>query len=147
MRTCTPPFFVEFETFNSVISPSLVEGYTFLSDGRWSRTRPSFIPFNERVVFVSLLNCAEFSSRFSEVAKALDTISGIEFLAGSGGSERGGFLARSASGVAPGYDKGGCGALGSSRIWLISLVSFRRAAGYAAPFVVISYLLDLYHRL
>jgi hypothetical protein len=105
------------------------------------------IPFKERVVFVSLLNCGEFSSRFSEVARALDTISGIEFLAGSGGLGGGGFLARSASGVAPGYDKGGCGALGSSRIWVISLISFRRAAGYAAVFVVISYLFDIHHRL
>ena len=63
------------------------------------------IPFKERVVFVSLLNCGEFSSRFSEVARALDTISGIEFLAGSGGLGGGISLARSASGVAPGYER------------------------------------------
>jgi hypothetical protein len=43
------------------------------------------IPFNDRVVFVSLLNCAEPSSRLSEVAKTLDAISGIEFLAGRQG--------------------------------------------------------------
>jgi phage tail sheath gpL-like len=44
------------------------------------------IPFNDdRVVFVSLLNCAKFSSRLSEVAKTLDAISGIQFLAGRGG--------------------------------------------------------------
>ena len=43
------------------------------------------IPFNDRVVFVSLLNCAEFSSRLSEVAKTLDGISGIQFLAGPRG--------------------------------------------------------------
>src|ERR1700723_3199715 len=104
---------------------------------------PVMIPLNERVVFVSLLDCAEFSSRFSEVAKAPDTISGNEFLASSGGLGEGWLLGRSSSGIAPGYDKGGCGALGSSRIWLISLVSFQRAVGYAAPFVVISYLLDL----
>jgi hypothetical protein len=43
------------------------------------------IPFDQRVIFVSLLNCAEFSSRLSEVAQALDTISGIEFLIGGRG--------------------------------------------------------------
>jgi hypothetical protein len=43
------------------------------------------IPFNERVVFVSLLNCAEFSGGFSEVAKTLDAISGIQFRAGRSG--------------------------------------------------------------
>lgn len=42
------------------------------------------IPFNHRVVVVGLLHCAEFSSRLSEVAQALDPISGIQFLAGSG---------------------------------------------------------------
>ncbi len=43
------------------------------------------IPFDDRVIFVSLLNCAEFSSRLSEVAQTLDAISGIQFLAGGGG--------------------------------------------------------------
>ncbi len=38
------------------------------------------IPLHDRIIFVSLLNCAEFSSRFSEVAQPLDTISGIQFL-------------------------------------------------------------------
>jgi hypothetical protein len=38
------------------------------------------IPLHDRVIFVSLLNCAEFSSRLSEVAQPLDTISGIQFL-------------------------------------------------------------------
>jgi hypothetical protein len=38
------------------------------------------IPLHDRVIFVSLLNCAEFSGRFSEVAQPLDAISGIQFL-------------------------------------------------------------------
>ena len=38
------------------------------------------IPFDDRVIFVNLLNCAEFSSRLSEVAQTLDPISGIQFL-------------------------------------------------------------------
>ena len=43
------------------------------------------IPFNDGVVFVSLLNCAELSSRLSEVAQILDAISGTQFLAGGRG--------------------------------------------------------------
>jgi len=42
------------------------------------------IPLDDRVIFVSLLNCAEFSSRLSEVAQTLDAISGIQFLVGRG---------------------------------------------------------------
>jgi hypothetical protein len=41
-----------------------------------------FIPFDERVLFVCSLNCAEFSSRLSEVAQTLDSISGSQLLAG-----------------------------------------------------------------
>jgi len=49
----------------------------------------AIIPFDDRVIFVSLLNCAEFSSRLSEVAHTLDAISGIQFLVGGRGvSER-----------------------------------------------------------
>jgi hypothetical protein len=43
------------------------------------------IPFDDRVIFVCLLNCAEFSSRLSEVAQTLDPISGAQFLAGGWG--------------------------------------------------------------
>jgi hypothetical protein len=38
------------------------------------------IPFDNRVVFVRPLHCAQFPSRLSEVAQLLDTISRIEFL-------------------------------------------------------------------
>jgi hypothetical protein len=62
------------------------------------------IPYNDRVVFVGLRNCAEFSSRIPEVAQTHDAISGIQFLVPEG-SERGGFLARSEAGVAPGYNR------------------------------------------
>ena len=43
------------------------------------------IPFDDGVIFVSLLNCAEFSRRLSEVAQTLDAISGIQFLVGGRG--------------------------------------------------------------
>ncbi len=43
------------------------------------------IPFDDRVIFVCLLNGAEFSSRLSEVAQTLDAISGVQFLAGGRG--------------------------------------------------------------
>jgi hypothetical protein len=47
------------------------------------------VPFNDCVVFVGLLNRAEFSRRLSEVAQTLDAISGIQFLlSGSGLGER-----------------------------------------------------------
>ena len=52
-------------------------------------------------------------------------------------------MARSESGVAPGYDRGGCETLGSSRIRVISFVSFQEAESYAAAFVATFYLLDL----
>ena len=77
------------------------------------------IPFDDRVIFVSLLHCAELPSRLSEVAQTLDAISGIEFLTGGSGLGERGFLARSQSGVAPGYDRGGWGALCSSGIGLL----------------------------
>jgi hypothetical protein len=43
------------------------------------------IPLDDRVLFVSSLNCADFSSRLSEVAQTLDPISGSQLLAGSRG--------------------------------------------------------------
>jgi hypothetical protein len=43
------------------------------------------IPLDDRVIFVSLLNCAEFSSRLSKVAQTLDPISGSQLLAGGRG--------------------------------------------------------------
>jgi hypothetical protein len=47
------------------------------------------IPLDHRVIFVNLLNCAEFSSRLSEVAQTLDAISEIQFLVrGRGLGER-----------------------------------------------------------
>jgi hypothetical protein len=47
------------------------------------------IPFDDRVIVVSLLNCAQFSSRLSEVAQTLDAISGSQLLAvGRGLGER-----------------------------------------------------------
>jgi hypothetical protein len=43
------------------------------------------IPLNDRVLFVSSLNCAEFSIRLSEVAQTLDAIAGNQLLTGGGG--------------------------------------------------------------
>jgi hypothetical protein len=43
------------------------------------------IPLDDRVLVVSLLNCAEFSIRLSEVAQTLDAISGSQLLAGGRG--------------------------------------------------------------
>jgi hypothetical protein len=82
------------------------------------------IPFDDRVLFVRLLHRAEFSSRLSEVAHTLDAISGIQLLVGGRGLGGRGFLARSESGVAPEYDRGGWGALRSlgSALLVISVI-------------------------
>jgi hypothetical protein len=40
------------------------------------------IPRDDRIIFISLFNCAEFSSPLSEVAQALHAISGIKVLVG-----------------------------------------------------------------
>jgi hypothetical protein len=46
---------------------------------------PVIIPFDDRVIVVSLLNRTEFPTRLSEVAQTLDAISVIQFLAGGRG--------------------------------------------------------------
>ena len=47
------------------------------------------IPFDDGVIFVSPLNCAEFSRRLSEVAQTLNAIPAIQFLvSGRGLGER-----------------------------------------------------------
>jgi hypothetical protein len=43
------------------------------------------IPFDDSVILVSLLNCAEFSRRLSEVAQTFNAISGFQFLVASRG--------------------------------------------------------------
>jgi len=58
----------------NLLEPRLVESHTTV-----------IIPLDDRVIFVSLLNCAEFSSRLSEVAQTLDAISGSQFLVGGRG--------------------------------------------------------------
>jgi hypothetical protein len=60
------------------------------------------IPFDHRVIFVNLLNCAESSSRFSEVAQPSTRSPGFSSWSVAEGSASCGFLARSESGVAPG---------------------------------------------
>jgi hypothetical protein len=99
------------------------------------------IPFNDRGVFVGLRNCAEILQSDFRSCPDHDAISGIQFLAGPRG--RGGFLARSEAGVAPGYDRA------VTKFWAVHVagsyffVSFQAADGYAAAFVATFYLLDL----
>jgi hypothetical protein len=62
----------------NLLEPRLVESDTTV-----------IIPFDDRVLFVGLLDRAEFSSRLSEVAQALDAISRVQFLvSGNGLGER-----------------------------------------------------------
>jgi hypothetical protein len=53
---------------------------------------PVTVPFDDCVVFVGLLDCAEFSSRLSKVPQTFYTISRIHFFAGSRGFHEGWFL-------------------------------------------------------
>jgi hypothetical protein len=46
------------------------------------------IPFDERVIFINLPNCAKFSRWHSEVAQTLDAISGTQLLSGGGGFDK-----------------------------------------------------------
>jgi hypothetical protein len=43
------------------------------------------IPFDDCIIFVRLLNCAQFPGRLSEVSQTLDAITGIKFLVGGRG--------------------------------------------------------------
>jgi hypothetical protein len=83
--------------------PSLLAGLNLLEPRLVKSHSTVIIPFDDCVIVVSLLNCAEFSSRLSEVAQTLDTISGSQFLAGGGGLgerwPRGTVLVRSRTGV------------------------------------------------
>jgi hypothetical protein len=58
----------------NLLEPRLPESHT-----------PVIIPFDDRFIFVRLLNCAQFPSRLSKVAQTLDPISGSQFLAGGRG--------------------------------------------------------------
>ena len=79
------------------------------------------IPFDERVIFNGLLDCSTVAGRLSEVAQGLYAISGTKLPAGGRRAARGGRLARSESGVAPGCGNGGCEELGSLTIGLSRL--------------------------
>jgi len=84
----------------NLLEPRLVEPLTTV-----------IIPLDDRVLFISLLNCAEFSSRFAKVAQPLDAISGIQFLARGGGGGEARFL-------------GTVGIKGRSEVWQGRLGSF-----------------------
>ena len=57
-----------------------------LLQGRLAESRATVvIPLDDRVLFVSSLNCAKFSIRLSKVPQTLDTISGTQLLVGSSG--------------------------------------------------------------
>jgi len=65
--------------------PSLVCGLNLLEPRLVESRTTAIIPFDDRVIFIRLLNCAEFPSRLSEVAQTLDAISGSQFLVGGRG--------------------------------------------------------------
>ena len=61
------------------------DGRLNLLQGRLVESHAAVNPLDDCVLFVSSLNCAEFSGRLSEVAQTLDAISGVQFLAGGRG--------------------------------------------------------------
>ena len=105
----------------------LGKGMSFLADFFKPRLPDSHttvvIPFDDRVLFVRLLHCAQLSSRHSEVAQTLDAISGVQFPAS------GGFLARSELRVAPRCDSSGCEVLRSLGVSLLIRLIFRYPKG------------------
>src|SRR5579872_1823618 len=111
---------------------------TFLSDGWWSLVRPSssYLTTASSSLVRSTVPISPVG--FPKLPKASTRSPGLSSSLLADGSASGGFLARSTSGVAPWYDKGGwqlyavlvsafrCG------YGLYSVVSFREAR--AAPF-------------
>ena len=55
----------------------------------------AIIPRDDRVIFVSLFNCAEFSSRHPKLPKPSTRSPGLRSWSVAGGSASAGFLARS----------------------------------------------------
>jgi hypothetical protein len=53
----------------NLLEPALLQSHTTVA-----------VPLDQCIIVVSLLHCAEFSRRLSEVPQTLDAISGIQFL-------------------------------------------------------------------
>src|ERR1700691_1568202 len=64
---------------------SLADWLNLLECGLVDSHTAVIIPFDFRVIFVRPLNCPEFSTRFTEVAQALNAVSGSQFQASTGG--------------------------------------------------------------
>src|SRR5579872_2062670 len=95
--------------------PTIVAGYAFLSDGWWPLVRPSS---SHLTTASSSLACSTVPNSpvgFPKFPKPSTRSPGFTSgLVADSASD--GFFARSASGVAPRYARGGCGALRSSGI-------------------------------
>jgi hypothetical protein len=76
------------------------------------------IPLDDCLIIVGSLHCAVLSSRGSEFPKPSTRSPGVNSWSVAQGWASDSLLARSASGVAPGCDKGGWGALRSLDIGL-----------------------------
>jgi len=120
-------------------SVSFVAGYTFLSDGWWSLTRPSS---SHLTIASSSFACSTVPNApvgFPKLPKPSPRSPGFNSWSVVAASASGGFLARSESGTAPACARGGWGALrnlgiGLLVIWLIfdRFLSGRRAPPLAA---------------
>src|ERR1700730_18862266 len=89
---------------------SLVAGYTFLSDGWGSLVRPSSSHLTTASSSLVRSTVPISPVGFPKLPRPSTRSPGLSCSLAEEGPASGGFLARSASGVAPGYDKGGWGA-------------------------------------
>ncbi len=111
-------------------------GHTFLSHGWWSLMRPAS---SHLTIASSSLVCSTVPNSpvgFPKLPNPSTRSPGFRFWSFAGGSARRGFLARSQSEAAPGYDSGGCGAfrsldIGLSVIWVIIHCFFPRGQSSA----------------
>jgi hypothetical protein len=85
------------------------------------------IPFYDGVIFVVRSTVPNSSVGFPKLPNPSTRSPGVNSGWGPDGRSSGGFFARSESGTAPAYDKGGCGALRSLGIRLLWSISFLMA--------------------
>ena len=122
--------------------------YTFLSHGWRSLIRPSSSHLTTASSSLACSTVPNCPSGFPKLPKPSTRSPGFSSWSVAEGSARRGFLARSESGVAPGYDSGGWGASCSLGIGLLVIwVTFHRffpTGQSSAPFATPVYFFDKY---
>src|SRR6202161_2878976 len=112
--------------------PALLQGYVFLRVGWWRLVRPSSSHLTTASSSLARSTVPNSPLGFPKLPKPSTRSPGVSSWPVAAGSESGGLLARSESGIAPACDRGGWGALrrlGVSLLvrWIIAF--FSNAAG------------------